>query len=203
MPLLSGWTLWITGFVGKAPVLDSVMRFLSNDFIIPVAIALVMLALWLGHPDLARRRQLQKTIMNASVAIGISTLVVRIINVFDFWPRPFLVDNDAIRESATLAAQTVFYLPTDPSFPSNAATISFAAAAGIFIGHRAAGTVMGVLAFLWVFARFYAGIHFAVDLAIGAIIGVVTSIMISKVFMPSTEPIPTLALKLGRFLYIA
>ncbi len=83
MPMLSGWTLWITGFVGKAPVLDSVMRFLANDFIIPVAIALVMLALWLGHPDPHRREQLQRVIMNASVSIGISTLVVRILNVHD------------------------------------------------------------------------------------------------------------------------
>ncbi len=203
MPPLSGWTLWITGFVGKAPALDHVMGFLANDFFVPVAIALIMLGLWIGHPDLTRRGQLQKAIMNASVAIGISTLVVRTLNVFDFWPRPFLVDDIVIRESATYAAQTVFYLPHDPSFPSNAATISFAAATGIWFSHRTAGAVLYFIAFLWVFARFYAGIHFAVDLAGGVMIGIVTSTMISKVFMPRTEPVPTWALKLGRFLYLA
>ncbi|UCG84185.1 MAG: phosphatase PAP2 family protein [Dehalococcoidia bacterium] len=203
MPPLAGWTLWITGFVGKAPALDSIMRFLANDFMIPVAIALVMLVLWLGHPDQHRREQLQRVVMNASVAIGISTLVVRILNVYDFWPRPFLVENDAIRESATRAAETVFYLPHDPTFPSNAATISFAAATGIFLGHRSAACVMYGLAFLWVFARFYAGIHFFIDIAGGIMIGIITSLMISKVFMPRTEPVPTLALKLARYLYIA
>lgn len=203
MPPLSGWTLWITGFVDKAPALDHVMGFLANDFIVPVAIALILLGLWVGHRDPGRREQLQKALMNASVAIGISTLVVRILNMSDFWPRPFLVDDFVIRESARYAAQTIFYLPHDPSFPSNAATISFAAATGVWFSHRKAGAVLYFLAFLWVFARFYAGIHFAIDLAGGAMIGVVTSIMISKVFMPRTEPLPTLALKVGRFLYIA
>ena len=124
MPLLSGWTLWITGFVGKAPALDSIMSFLSSDFFVPVAIALIMLGLWIGYSDPVRRELSQRSVMNASVAIGISTLTVRIINVFDFWPRPFLVDDPVLRESARYAAQTVFYLPHDPSFPSNAATIA-------------------------------------------------------------------------------
>ena len=195
--------MWITGFVGKVDALDDVMSMLSSDFFIPVGICLVMLGLWVGHPDPVRREHLQKTVMNASVAIGISTLVVRIINIHDFWPRPFLVEDEAVRMSARAAAETVFYLPHDPSFPSNAATIAFAAATGIWLGNRRAGTVLFVLAFLWVFARFYAGIHFAVDLAAGAMTGITTAWMISKVFMPRTEPIPTLALKAARFLYIA
>ena len=203
MPLLSGWTLWITGFVGKAPGLDAIMSFLANDFFVPVAIALIMLGLWIGYSDPVRRELSQKSIMNASVAIGISTLVVRIINIHDFWPRPFLVDDPVLRESARNAAQTVFYLPHDPTFPSNAATISFAAATAIWLFNRKAGAILYLLAFLWVFARFYAGIHFAIDLAGGVIIGVVTSLMISKLFMPSTGPIPSWALKVARFLYIA
>ncbi len=205
MPPLSGWTLWITGFVGKVPALDDVMSFLASDFFVPVAIALVLLALWVGHPDPFRRQQVQRLVMNASVAIGISTLVVRIINLHDYWPRPFseLLSDASIQASAYRAADIIFYHPHDPTFPSNAATVSFAAATGIFLGHRVAGSVMFLLAFLWVFARFYAGIHFAVDLAAGIMIGVVCSVMISKVFMPSTEPLPTWALRAARYVYIA
>jgi undecaprenyl-diphosphatase len=203
MPPLAGWTLWITGFVGKVPALDHVMSLLVSDFFILVVMTLMMLALWLGQPDRDRREQLQRTLMNASIAIGISTLVVRIINIHDFWPRPFLVDDTAIRETATHAAQTIFYLPHDPTFPSNAATVAFAAATGIWLGNRKAGAVLYFLAFLWAFARFYAGIHFFVDVLAGALIGVITSLMISKVFIPRTEPIPTLALRLARLLYIA
>ena len=203
MPPLSGWTLWITGFVGKVPALDSAMSLFASDFFIPVTIALVMLLLWVGHPNPEKRASLQKTIMNASVAIGISTLTVRVVNMHDFWPRPFLVDDPVISAAAWRAADIVFYHPHDPTFPSNGATIAFAAATGVFLGHRKAGTVLYVLATLWVFARFYAGLHFAFDLLGGVMIGVATGLMISKVFMPRTEPLPTLALKAGRFLYIA
>lgn len=203
MPPLAGWTLWITGFVGKVHALDAFMSFLANDFFIPVAIALIMLGLWVGHPEALRRDKLQRAVMNASVGIGVSTLVVRIINLHDFWPRPFLVADTALQQSAHRAAEIVFYLPHDPTFPSNAATISFAAATAVWLEHRVAGTIVFCLAFLWVFARFYAGIHFAVDLAAGAMIGVATSLMIAKVFMPRTEPVPTWALKVARSLYLA
>jgi undecaprenyl-diphosphatase len=203
MPPLSGWTIWITGFVGRAPALDHVMRLLVSDFFTPVAMCLIMLALWVGHPDRARREHLQRAVMNASVGIGISTLIVRIINVHHFWPRPFLVDDIAVRESAAHAAQAIFYLPPDPTFPSNAAAISFAAATGVWLGNRTAGAIIYVLAFLWVFARFYAGIHFFVDIAAGAMVGVLTTLLIAKVFMPRTEPAPSLFLRLARMLYIA
>jgi undecaprenyl-diphosphatase len=204
MPPLAGWTLWITGFVGKAPALDHVMRLLVNDFFIPLTICLIMLGLWLGQSDRIKRDRLQRTIMNASVAIGISTLVVQMINNFgNPWPRPFLVDDFVIRESARYAAQTIFYFPTDPSFPSNGATIAFAAATGVWLGNRKAGAVLYVLAALWAVARFYAGIHFFIDVAGGAVIGILTALFISKVFMPRIEPLPTWTMKLCRFLYLA
>lgn len=204
MPPLSGWTVWITGFVGKAPALDEVMSLFASDFFIPVVICLIMLALWLGHPDRFKREHMQRTIMNAAVAIGISTLFVKLVNDFyNPWPRPFLVDDPVIRDSARHAAQTVFYFAHDPSFPSNATTISFAAATGIWLGNRKAGTILYILATLWAFSRFYAGIHFFVDILAGAALGILTALYISKLFMPRVEPFPTWALKMWRFLYIA
>lgn len=204
MPPLAGWTLWITGFVGKAPALDSVMRLLCNDYFLPLTICLIMLILWLSQPDRIKRARIQRAIMNASVAIGISTLVVALINSFwNPWPRPFLVDDPIIRESARHAAQTIFYFPTDPSFPSNGATIAFAAATGVWFGNRKAGVVVFVLATLWAVARFYAGIHFFIDVAGGAVIGILTALFICKVFMPRGEPFPTWAMKLFRLLYLA
>jgi membrane-associated phospholipid phosphatase len=60
-----------------------------------------------------------------------------------------------------------------------------------------------VLATLWAVARFYAGIHFFIDVAGGAVIGILTALFISKVFMPRIEPLPTWTMKLCRFLYLA
>ena len=203
MPPLAGWTLWITGFVGKVPALDYVMSILASDFFAIVTICLILLSLWLGHPDRARREQIQKTVMSAAIALGISTLVVFILNFHIFWPRPFQVADPAIRESATYAAQTIFYMPRDPSFPSNAAAVSFAVATSIWFGNRKASVVLFILAFLWSFSRSYAGIHFFVDLVGGAMIGVATAFMSTKVFMPRIEPLPTWAMRLARLLYIA
>jgi undecaprenyl-diphosphatase len=162
-----------------------------------------MLGLWLGYPDRFERERMQRTVMNTAVAIGISTLGVHIVNAFwNPWPRPFLVDDPVIRESARNAAQTVFYFAHDPSFPSNATTIAFAAATGIWLGNRKAGIIVYVLATLWAFARFYAGIHFFVDILAGAVLGILTALFICKVFMPRVEPFPTWVMKLWRFLYL-
>jgi len=174
------------------------MRLMGNDFFIPVTMCLILLGLWAGHPDPTRREHLQRTVINASIAIGISSLALYLINIHDFWPRPY-----ELLESARQAMQTLHYPSADPSFPSNVATISFAAATGVWLGHRKVGIVLYVLASIWALSRFYAGMHFFVDIAGGAAIGVLTGFIISKVLMLRTEPIPTLALRLARFLYIA
>lgn len=205
MPPLAGWTLWITGFVGKVPAIDNVMSLLVSDFFIPVLICLILLLLWAWSPDRTKREHNQKTVMNAAVAIGISTLAIRVINMHDFWPRPFSnqLPNTAIYEAASRAADMVFYQTHDPSFPSNAAAVAFAAATAVWLSNRKAGAILYVLAILWAFARFYAGIHFFVDLATGAFIGALTAYMLCKYFMPRTEPLPTIALHIARALYIA
>jgi len=202
MPPLSGWTVWITGFVGKVSALDQVMHLFVNDFFIPITIFLIMLALWLGQGDPVRREHLQRGIMSAAVAIGISSLIVKIMNIHIFWPHPYAIP-DKLFDSARYAMQTIHYPSGDPTFPSNAATISFAAAIGVYLTNRKAGIVIYFLAFLWSFAHFYAGMHFFVDIIAGAAIGILTAIFISKVFMPRIEPIPTLVMKLWRYLYLA
>ena len=59
MPPLAGWTLWITGFVGKVSALDQLMSLLVSDFFIPVAVCLVLLGLWIFHHDPNRREYFQ------------------------------------------------------------------------------------------------------------------------------------------------
>lgn len=198
MPPGSQMSEWVTQFVGSIPALDDFMRLMVNDFFIPVTACLILLGLWAGHPNPTRREHLQRTIINTSIAVGTCSLALYLINIHDFWPRPY-----ELLESARQAMQTLHYPSGDPSFPSNVATISFAAATGVWLGHRKAGIVLYVLASIWALSRFYAGMHFFVDIAGGAAIGVLTGFIISKVLMPRTEPIPTLALRLARFLYIA
>ncbi len=198
MPLGGQMSEWVTQFVGSVPAFDDFMGLMGNDFFIPVTMCLIMLGLWVGHPDPTRREHLQRTVINASIAIGVSSLILYLVNLHDFWPRPY-----ELLDSANQAMQTLHYRSGDPSFPSNVAVISFAAATGVWLGHRKAGIILYVLASVWALSRFYAGMHFFVDTAGGAAIGVLTSLVITKVLMPRTEPIPTLALRLARFLYVA
>jgi len=198
MPPGAQMSAWVTQFVGSVPAFDDFMRLMVNDFFIPVTICLILLGLWVGHPDPTRREHLQRTVLSACIAIGASSAVVELINLHQFWPRPY-----ELLHSANQAMQALHYPSLDPSFPSNVATISFAAATGAWLGHRKAGIILYVLASIWALSRFYAGMHFFVDIAGGAAIGVLTSLITTKVLMPRIEPIPTLALRLARFLYIA
>jgi membrane-associated phospholipid phosphatase len=52
-------------------------------------------------------------------------------------------------------------------------------------------------------ARFYAGIHFFVDILAGVALGISIAVFICKVFMPRVEPFPSWAMNLFRFLYLA
>lgn len=199
MPPLSEWTLWITGFVSKAPALDRVMYFLANDFFVPVSICLIILALWLGHPDRFKRERLQRFVGSTAVAIGISSFVIYVINnLWDPWPHPY-----ELLDSANKAMLTIHYPSMDPSFPSNATTISFAAATGVWLGNRKAGIVLYILATLWTFAHFYAGVHFFIDILGGIAIGVLTALIVSKLFMPRMEPLSSWLLKAARYFYMA
>jgi len=119
MPPGSQMSEWVTQFVGTAPAFDDFLMLIGNDFFIPVTMCLIMLGLWAGHPDPTRREHLQKTVINAAVAIGISSLIVELFNLHDFWPRPY-----ELLDSANRAMQTLHYPSGDPSFPSNVAAYS-------------------------------------------------------------------------------
>lgn len=198
MPLGGQLSEWVTQFVGSVPAFDDFVRLMGNDFFIPVTMCLIMLGLWAGHPDPTRREHHQRTIINAAIAIGIASLLLYLFNLYDFWPRPY-----ELLESADRAMQTLHYRSGDPSFPSNVATVSFAAATGVWLGHRKAGSILYVLAIIWCLSRFYAGMHFFVDIAGGAAIGIFAGFMVTKVVMPRVEPLPTLVLRLARSLYVA
>lgn len=62
--------------------------------------------------------------------------------------------------------------PGSFSFPSGHAGSSFAAATAVFLTNRKWGTAALALAFLIAFSRIYLSVHYATDLAAGALLGV-------------------------------
>ena len=142
------------------------MNVLVSDYFVPVTGSLALIALWMTGPNDTRPLN-QVTAMVAAGALGGANAITTIINGIVERPRPF-VDNEL-----TL----LFYAPTDPSFPSNTASVGFALATAVFLRHRRLGGALYALAFCWGFARVYAGVHYPTDVLAGAAVGVVGALV--------------------------
>lgn len=194
-------TVWLTGLVGRVPAFDWLMSVFVSDFFLPVLSFLFLIALWFGTRTASRRERNQRTVLCAATGAGFATLAVWVLNHafhLDPWVRPFIA-----HESARHAAETLFYFPHDPSFPSNAAAVSFALAAGMWFTNRKAGAVLFVLALLWSFARVYCGVHYPLDIVGGAAIGIVISYIIYKFFWPAIEPLLALVFRFMKRIYLS
>ena len=89
--MLTRLDLWlfgtINGLAGRVGWLDALGRLLVNDYLLPSALALMLLWLWLsGRTDGAAA--LHRAVVNAFVAQFIANLILKLINLSYFRPRP-------------------------------------------------------------------------------------------------------------------
>jgi undecaprenyl-diphosphatase len=164
--------LEINGFVGRIPILDQTVELIVNEYFVPVSLTLILFYLWL-HPD--KKRELhRKALSIAILSIGLINLIIVMSNQFIVRPRPF----------DQIPANLLFYRPTDPSFPSNAAAVGFALAVSIFLVNRKWGVLAIILALFFSLSRVYAGVHFPFDVVAGAVLGVSAVFLINKFHSP-------------------
>jgi len=164
--------LWINSLSGHIPVLDNVILSIANDYFAIIASCLVMMALWTGVGEPENRRYMQKGIMVASASLGTSQGMVEIINNIWVRQRPF----------QELDVNLLFYAPTDPSFPSNSASVLFGLAWGIFFYNRKAGTILLATAGIHGLSRIYVGVHYPLDILGGAALGFLVALFFLIVF---------------------
>ncbi|MDZ4296024.1 MAG: phosphatase PAP2 family protein, partial [Patescibacteria group bacterium] len=93
--------------------------------------------------------------------------VTQLIRHFYFRPRPFAVLDDLT---------PLFYHPATATFPSGHASFFFALATIIFLWNRKVGIVYFLFAAAISLSRVIAGIHWPVDIAAGAVVGIGTGI---------------------------
>lgn len=183
---------WINGFVGTWPWFDNVMRLLVSDFFLPVLIAGTTLSLWLMGRTLKERLQNHMGFIYATGGAGFANLIIRFINEHLDRSRPFVTLDDV---------NVLFYRPTDPSFPSNAAAYAFAMAAGVWLVNRRMGVIVGVGAVLFAFARVYAGMHYPLDVVGGALVGILVTWAFHRV-LSLLHPLVTVAFRVARLLFL-
>lgn len=162
--------LWLNGLVGRVPLFDKFMSIIGDDFFIVTCLALSVIALWFGARNLSQRKRNQRAVVASAFAVVLSCLWILL--VMDIVQRQ--------RPSEVHTIHLLGYLRADPSFPSEFAAVAFAFATAIWMGNRKAGIIIGCLVFLWCLGRVYCGIHYPLDIVAGALIGILTGFLVSK-----------------------
>ena len=186
---------WINGLAGHVPAVDSFMRLIASDYLIPLSMTLVQFVLWFIAPSPERRERNQKATFVTFTAVGFACFVVKMIDLSYHRLRPFEV-------YPTGEVTLLFYTPTDPSFPANMVAVAFAFAMGTWLLSRKLGWILFIPAALVAFARIYVGVHFPLDAIGGAVIGIAVTFA-ARFVIQAIEPIPTLVIRAARKLYIA
>lgn len=180
----------LNSLVNNAPI-ATLTRFLVNDYVIPTALSLTLVALWFSGREVYGRRRRQFAVVHAVVAVVVANLLVKLLNLLIFRPRPF-ADLDVI---------LLFYRPTDSTLPSNPAAVAFAFAAAVYLHERQWGLGMAVLAALFGLARVIAGVHYPLDIIAGALVGVVAAHLALR--LPGLRLATRGIIRLGRRIMLA
>jgi undecaprenyl-diphosphatase len=173
------------------------MRFVVNDYFILISLSLTLVALWFIGKNIKQREHYQRAVFQAAASMGLATGFIKIINLHYTRLRPFEAMPELLPQ-----VERLFYPPTDSSFPSNPAAVSFAAATAVWFSHRKMGLFLYILAFSMCFARVYVGVHYPLDIIGGAAIAVVTAYITIRIVFPIGEPLTALILWITRKLCI-
>lgn len=184
---------WINGFAGNQPWLDNVLVLLAGDFFLPVVIAAVAWSIWFLGRDATERLRHQVGFIYAAFGAGLVNSLLAVFDNFFFRARPFLALDQVT---------VLFYRPTDSSFPSNAAAFAFAMAAGVWMVHRRMGIIIGIAAAVFSAARVYCGMHYPMDILGGALLGVLSSLLMAR-FLGLIQPFIHLLYRIARRFYVA
>ncbi len=185
--------IWLNQWVGRSAALDALGRLIVSDYFVPVVLSLCLLGFWFTGDDNSTRSTNQKAVLRAMIALGLANLAVLTINAHYFLARPFVDYPLDI---------SLFYAPTDSSFPANPTALSFAMASGLWAANRKMGWLMYGVAAMWGLSRVFAGVFYPLDIIAGALIGMTVSYLVGVV-LRLIEPLPTMVLRVARELHLA
>ena len=180
----------VNRYAGHIPTLDAAMRLLVSDYLLPTAIALIAAGLWFAGAKAAERESNRRAVLQAGVSLLLTNALVKLINLVYFRPRPF----------AAHEVNLLFYRPSDSSLPSNPAAVGFSLAVAVWWTHRQAGAAMLTLATLWSLARVYCGVHYPLDVVVGAALGGLVATLVVR-HTPVLDRVYDRLIGLGEWLF--
>ena len=151
----------INGLAGNTPLVDQIMRALVSDYVGPTVQVLGMLGIWFEGRDADQRRDHQRAVLRAVVALALSGALVGLCNLIFYRDRPFRYDEVTL----------LFYYPTDSSFPSNSVAVVSSFAISIWLQNRQWGWPLVALATGFALSRVYCGVHYPADVLAGFALG--------------------------------
>lgn len=147
-------------------ILDWIGIFLAEYSLYIVGIIFLILFLW-------KRNRLM--VISAGVSIVVSRLIIaEIVKILLRRPRPYTaleIVNKLIVENNDFK-----------SFPSGHAAIFFAIAMAVYFFNKKLGIAFFISAILISVARVFVGVHWPSDILSGAIIGIISAVIINKLF---------------------
>ncbi len=149
----------VNDFAAATPWLHGIARAYADYGVILFA-ALLVAGWWIGRRSGDVRR------VAAAIAAGGATLIAVAVN------QPIVHSvNEARPYTAMPHILVLADRSTDPSFPSDHATMAGAVAVGLWFVSRRLGIVAAVAAVLMAFTRVYIAAHYPADVAAGLLLG--------------------------------
>jgi undecaprenyl-diphosphatase len=140
---------WIHSGAGTRPLLDGLAVFFAEGG--PFILAILLVALWFVADN-----QRKMILLEATWTAVLGLVVNQVIGIFYFHPRPYMIG----------LCDPLFTHGPETSFPSDHATLMFAAAFYLLFTRRS--TVFGIsllaIALFTAWGRVYSGIHFPFDM---------------------------------------
>lgn len=176
----------INGLSGRWQTLDSFSSIAASDYLIPMMIGLILTYLWFGNANPLERERRQWATMAALIHMTIASFTVLVINQYAYRFRPFdILDHNLL-----------FYMPTDSSFPSNAAVGTLAVSIPFFFEKKIGwGTILFILSVTISFSRIFVGVHYPGDI-IGGYLLVLLLIPVSTNIVRISKPVQKFLLRL-------
>ena len=180
--------LFFNKFCGKSQFWDTLaLLFLSVDALRTAILVALIVGIWQYGKSKSDKAAL-KRVLFILFSVVLTLGVIEILNALIDSPRPIVSLGHLIYNPITTSDTQLLWKdgwvrnPKHGSFPSDTIALLAAMAMGLFLWNRA----LGITAFIFVliagiFPRLYFGLHYTLDMAIGIVIAIASSIVVEKI----------------------